>query len=124
MPDLLHQSIPSLEHGLFTDDFRYTGKHLAFALTMTRQHAILEIDGNISVGHEHAHLSLDFLTDPAGRDVGYTAVLECDTRVGDVDVASQYRHTLGIDTLDLTVDQIQNDIDIVDHEVEYYADVV
>ena len=62
-------------------------------------------------------------TDAARSDIGDAAVLETQSRICDVFAAAQNRHADGIDRLNRRTDEMQNDLEIVDHQIEHDADV-
>ena len=49
--------------------------------------------------------------------------LETQPRVGDVFAPAQHRHPHGIDICQGRTDQMQNDFQIVNHEIEHDADL-
>ena len=62
-------------------------------------------------------------TDAARGDVGHATILETDARVGDVFAPAQDRDADGIDRLHGRPNEMQNNFEIVNHEVEHDPDV-
>ena len=84
-----------------------------------RQDLLLQIERQIGVVLEDAHLALGLQADAAGRGIGDAAVREADARVGDVDLVGEHRRADRIDGRDRRADDRLHDIDVVDHQVEH-----
>ena len=84
---------------------------------------ILVIEREISVFLKDANLAHAFGTDPARSDVGDATVFKTQTRVGNIFAATQNRHADGIDCLNWRTHEMQNDFQIMDHEIENDADL-
>ena len=84
---------------------------------------ILIIEREIGVLLEDANLAHPLRADPARGDVGDAAVLETQPRIGDVFAPAQDRHADGIDRLHRRPNEMQNNFQIVNHEIEHDADV-
>jgi len=86
--------------------------------------AVLEVEGDVGVPLEDAHLAFAFEADAAGGDVGNTAVGKEDAGVGDILLAGEDRRADGVDALHRRTDDVLYDVDIVDHQVKHHVDVV
>ena len=84
---------------------------------------ILIIEREIGVLLEDADLPHLLGADPAGGDVRHAAILETEPRIRDVFAAAQDRHADGVDRLHGRTDEMQNDFEIVDHQVEHDSDI-
>jgi hypothetical protein len=82
-----------------------------------------EVDGEIPAGLEDADLAVLLQRDAAGAEVGDAAVLERDPRVGDVLGLRHDRDADGVDALDRRIGQLQDDADVMDHQVQDHADL-
>ena len=91
---------------------------------MFDQHPILKVHRNIGTGTEHTHLTLHFHADAAGSDIGDTTVLESDAGISNIGSLRQYGGSAGIDAFDFGIDQSQNDIDIMYHQIQHHTDVI
>src|SRR5204863_8025122 len=60
---------------------------------------------------------------PAGGDDGHRAVREFHARVGDVDVRRENRDARGPDLRHLRAHQLEDQVEIVNHQIEYHRDV-
>ncbi len=67
---------------------------------------------------EEPDLLHDLSRDPARGDVRHTAARECQTGVGDVHLVRENRHPHGVHGLDRGADEMENDIEVVDHQIE------
>ena len=82
-----------------------------------------EVDREVAVGLEEAHLAHRRRRDAAGGEVRQAAAREVEPRVGDVDLAGEHRHADRVDALGLLADQPLHDVEVVDHEVAHDVDV-
>ena len=98
----------------FHGNIRQTRNHrFSFEFAIDGNLPFLIIDGNIGIGLENPDLAHGFPTDPAGRDIGDTAVFELQAGIGDIDFRGKHRHADGIDGFDRTADDAQDDIDVI-----------
>ena len=72
---------------------------------------------------KHTHFSLALGTHTAGGHVGYAAVGKADPGIGNVNVRSQHSGTGTVHTFKLAIDQRQDQVDIVNHQVEQHTHV-
>ena len=84
---------------------------------------VLVIEREIGVLLEDADLAQFVLADAAGGDVGHAAVLEADAHIGDVLAIAQDRHADGIHLHPRRADEVQDDLEVVDHDIEHDADI-
>ncbi len=84
---------------------------------------ILVIEREIGVLLEDANLAHALRTDAAGSDVGDAAVLETQARIRDILAAAQHRHADGLDRLHGRAHEMEDDLEIVNHEIEHDADI-
>ncbi len=95
-----------------------TRDRLAFAAANHAQAAIGEIERDVAVLGENAHLPLGAGGDTAGGDRGHRARGEADTRVGDVLVRARDSGADRIHPLDRAIDEGQHQVEVVDHQVQ------
>ena len=82
---------------------------------------LLEIQGKVLAGLKEAQFS-DFLAgNAAGRQVGNTAVLKFESGVGDVDSRREDRDTRRPDLSQWLLDEGQDEIEIVDHQIQNHV---
>ena len=81
------------------------------------------IEREISVLLKNADLAHPLRTDAAGSDICDTAILKSHPRVRDIFAAAQDRHTDSVDGLHGRAHEVQNNLEIVNHEIEHDADV-
>ena len=106
---------------LFDFDFFFGDGHAVFAIDPAA--LILIVEGKIGVALKNADLAEAFGTDAARGDVGDTAILKPDPCVGDVFAARQHGYADGIDRGDGRVHEMQNDLEVMDHEIKNDPDV-
>ena len=82
----------------------------------------LVVEREIRVLLKHADFSQLLGRNARDGDVRDAAVFKTQPRVGDVLAAAQHGYTDGIDTLQRRADEVQDDLDVVDHQVEHNAD--
>lgn len=81
------------------------------------------IDGDVLVRLEEAQLA-DFLgTDAAGGKVGDAAGLKLNTDIRDVDAAREDGQADGMEGTNRRLDEVEDDVEVVDHQVENDVDV-
>src|SRR5439155_2662265 len=61
--------------------------------------------------------------DAADRQVGHAAAFEAKPGVGDIFGRAEYRNAHRVHTHDGRLDEGQDDIEIVNHEIEHHADI-
>ena len=89
-----------------------------------RHHLLLvEIHGQVAARLEDAHPPHVLHGDAAHRDVGGAAVGEHDAGIGDVGQGGNHRRAGGEDLVDVRVDDGEDDVDVVDHQVEHHVHV-
>src|SRR6266567_7666380 len=81
------------------------------------------IEREIRVLLKHANLAHALGTDAARRNVCHATILETQPRICDVFTAAQDRHPHRIDTLHRRTNEMQNDFQIMDHQIENHADI-
>ena len=84
---------------------------------------VLIIEREICVLLEDTDLAHPLGTDPTRGDVRDAPILETEARVGDVFAPAQDRHANRINRLHRRPDEMQNDFQVVDHEIEHDTDV-
>ena len=84
---------------------------------------ILIVKGEIGVLLKHAELAHFFRADSAHREIRNTAVLETESCIGNVFTSAQHGNANSIDALDRRADKMQNNLEIVYHEVEDNPDL-
>lgn len=82
-----------------------------------------EIQMDVGVVLKDPHLTDALSGDAAGGDIGDTPVFKAESGVGDIFVPGNHAGTDGIDPLEGTPDETQNDINIVNHEIVNNTDV-
>ena len=85
--------------------------------------AVLEVDRNVAVGLEHAQLAHRLRAHAARGHVGDAAVRELDACVGDVDPAGEHRDAVRAHLDYWRVDERQDDVEVMNHQVEHDVDV-
>jgi hypothetical protein len=75
------------------------------------------------VGLEEAEFADALGGDAAGGEVGDAAGVELDTGVGDIDLGGEDGEADGVDFADGGVGEVEDDVEVVDHEVEDDVDV-
>jgi len=82
-----------------------------------------EVDREVAAGLEDPDLAVLLQRDAAGAEVGDAAVLERDPGVGDILGLRDDRDADSVDALDGRIGQLQDDTDIMDHQVQHDADL-
>ena len=82
-----------------------------------------EVEGEVLAGLEEAQLADLLGGDAGGGEVGDAAGLELDADVGDVDFAGEDGEADGADLADGRLGELEDDVEVVDHEVEDDVDV-
>jgi hypothetical protein len=82
-----------------------------------------EVDGEVAAGLEDADLAVLLQRHATGAEIGDATVLERDAGVGDVLGLGHDRHADGVDALDGGAGQLEDDADVVDHQVQHDADL-
>lgn len=82
-----------------------------------------EVDGEVAAGLEDADLAVLLERDAAGAEVGHAAVLERDPGVGDVLGLGHHRDADRVDPFDRGVGELEDDADVMDHQVQHDADL-
>ena len=95
--------------------------HRIAAQAVAEDFALAEIAIEIVAAPEHAHAPLGLVADPARRDVGDATRREGDARIGEVDIAADYRRADRIDALNRRVRQPDDHVDVVDHQIEHHV---
>ena len=85
--------------------------------------AVAVVDRHVGVGLEEADLALALHRHAAGGDVGDRAAGEAQARVGDVGGLGEHRHADRLDALERRVDDAEDDVEVVDHQVEDDVDL-
>jgi hypothetical protein len=75
------------------------------------------------VGLEEAEFANPFGGDAGGGEVGDAAGLKLDTDVGDVDFGREDGQADGVDFADAGLGELEDDVEVVNHEVEDDVDV-
>jgi hypothetical protein len=81
------------------------------------------VDGDVLVGLEEAEFADALGGDAAGGEVGDAAGVELDACVGDIDLGGEDGEADGVDFADGRVGEVEDDVEVVDHEVEDDVDV-
>src|SRR5262249_21159073 len=81
------------------------------------------VDRDVSVGLEEADLADALLADPARGDVRDAAGGKAQARVCDVVLVGEHRNADRFDGHRLRLDERQDDVEVVDHQVEHDVDV-
>src|SRR4029434_9753914 len=81
------------------------------------------IEREISVFLKNADLAHPLRTDPARSHVRHTTIFETNPSVGAVFRLAQNRNADRVDALHERADEMQNNFQIVDHQIEHDADV-
>src|SRR5947207_1326835 len=84
---------------------------------------ILIIERKVGVLLKDANLPHSLGADSTGGDVGNAAARKSQSRVGNIFPAAKDGHAHGIDALDRRPHQMQNDFQIMNHEIEDDADI-
>ena len=83
----------------------------------------LVVEGEVGVVLEDAEFAEFFGADAAGGDIGDAASFEADACVGDVIASGEDGDPDGVDAFDGAFDEVEDDFEVVDHEIEDDADV-
>ena len=83
----------------------------------------LVVEGEVGVVLEDAEFAEFFGADAAGGDIGDAASFEADACVGDVFASGEDGDPDGVDAFDGAFDEVEDDFEVVDHEIEDDADV-
>ena len=84
---------------------------------------VLVVEGEVAVGLEDADFAHFLGADAGGGEVGDAAVFEFEAGVGDVLALHENRDADGVDVDEGALHQVEDDFDVVDHEIEHDADV-
>ncbi len=84
---------------------------------------VLVVEGEVAIGLEDADFAHLFGAHAGGGEVGDAAVGEFEAGVGDVLALHEDRDADGVDINEGAFYQVEDDFDVVDHEVEHDADV-
>ena len=84
---------------------------------------VFVVERQIRVFLEHSNFTHSLWTDPARSDVGDTTVLETNSRVGNIFAFAQHWHAHGVNALDGGAHEMQNDFQIVDHQIKHDPDI-
>jgi hypothetical protein len=83
----------------------------------------LVVEGQVAIFLEHADLAEFLWADSRGGDIGDAAVLEAEAGIGDVLAAGEDWHAYGVDGHDGGADEVEDDLEVMDHEVQHHADI-
>ena len=81
------------------------------------------VDGDVLMRLKKAQLADFFRADAAGGEVGDAARFELDADVGDVHFAREDRQTDSVQRVDRRLDEAENDIQVMHHQIEDHIDV-
>ena len=84
---------------------------------------VFVIEREVGVFLEDTDFANAVLADPAGGEVGDAAGFEMEADVGDVLAAAEDRNSDRVHARDRRADEVQDDFDVVDHQVQYDPDV-
>ena len=84
---------------------------------------ILVIEREIRVFLKDPNFAHPLGTDPAGGDIRHTTIFEMKPRVGDIFVTAEHRDADRVDTPKRRAYKMENDLQVVDHQIEYDADI-
>lgn len=84
---------------------------------------VLVIEGEVSVFLEDADFADAVLADPAGGDIGDAAVGKAEADIRDIFATAEHRDADRVDAFDGRLDKVEDDLDVVDHEVEHHTNV-
>ena len=94
-----------------------------FVLAVCFHAGVHKVHGYISVRLEKMHKTGAFKTGAAGSYVGYGSVGKMQADVGDILVRRKHAESYGIHVNNLAGNNSIEQINIVNHQVQYYADV-
>ena len=121
--DLRQQRIALIERILLDRHLRRRFHRRCVLLADHGQDLLLQVDRQVGVVLEDAHLALLLHADAARSRVGDAAALEADARIDDVDLAGEHARADRVDALDRRADQLLDQIDVVNHQIEHDAHV-
>src|SRR5947208_17096274 len=84
---------------------------------------ILVIEREIRVFLKDPNFAHPLGTDPAGGDIRHTTIFEMKPRVGDIFATAEHRDADRVDTPKRRAYKMENDLEVVDHQIEYDADI-
>ncbi len=82
-----------------------------------------QIYGEVRIGLEHAQLANWLAADATRREPHERSVRKLQPRVRDVDSVGEHRHAHRFDSLRLRPERIEDEIQIVDHEIQDHVDL-
>ena len=85
--------------------------------------SLREVEGEVPVGLKDAELAGAVARHPAGGHVRDGAVRELDSGIGDIHVHREERHPGGPHVHDLRANQLEYQVEVVDHEIEDHGHV-
>src|SRR5437588_11787673 len=114
--DLLSQRLLFFDRYWFASDFPSLFPINLAALTLI-------IERKVGVLLKDANLPHSLGADSTGGDVGNAAARKSQSRVSNIFSATKHGHAHGIDAFDRRPHQMQNDFQIMNHEIEDDADI-